>query len=219
MNVHMPMNWSRHRAACAAGWAVVASLLCVASPAWSADAAADELERDLLGKLREHLDAKQRDDPMARAGDRMRQVQKRLAGGDGGNKTREMQKQIVNDLEEAIKRMRQQCRSPNSSNQKNKTKKVLQKARQPRRQPGQQAQKPTGAGRQPAQQPGRGTVRQSETRPAVGARAEDWGFLPDVLREEVLQRFKEGYLQAYRHLLEQYYISLSEKGRSRATSP
>ena len=183
-------------------------------PAWSADAGTTELERELLDKLREHLKAQQRDDPLARAGDRMRRVQRRLDEADGGTKTREIQKQIVADLEEAIKRMQQQRRSPKNQAQRKKKKVVQNKVPQPKPQPAKK--QPKRGGRKPTQKPGRGTARRGGRRPPASVRAEDWGFLPEVLRDEILQRFKEGYLQSYRELLEQYYISLSEKGRVQA---
>ena len=195
--------------------AVVALVLCPATWARGADAGGKELERELIQKLREHLDAKERDDPLARAGDRMRKVQRRLSEQDGGKKTREIQEQVVKDLEEAIKRMQQQRSSSGKQPQQKKTKKVLNKTRVPQPKPAGAAGKPKGGGRKPAKKAGKGTPRAEQRRPPKAARAEDWGFLPDVLRDEILQRFKEGYLPPYHELLEQYYINLSEKGKTR----
>ena len=216
MNTVTPTQAIACRLARGTVWTVVALLLCPAPPAWGADAGGEELERDLIRKLREHLDAKGRDDPLARAGDRMRQVQQRLAKQDCGKEVRDIQKHIVKDLEEAIKRMQQQ-RRPSGKGQPQKKKKALNKVRVPQPKPAGARKKPTGGGRKPAKQAGKGSSQAQDRRPPRHVRAEDWGFLPDVLREEILQRFKEGYLQQYRELLEQYYIRLSEKGKAQAT--
>jgi len=115
----------------------------------------------------------------------------------------------------AIKRMQQQVKPPKNQKQQKKTKKVLSKVPQPRPKPG--AQPKPQAGRKPADKTGKGKPQHATQRPPMHEKAEDWGFLPDFLRDEVLQRFKEGYLQQYRDLLEQYYIRLSEKGKGQGT--
>ena len=191
---------------------LVALLVCPLAGVRAADEDIEgDVDRELLKKLREHLKAKDRDDPLARAADRMRKVQTRLDKGDSGKETREMQTQVVKDLEEAIKRMQQQVKPPKNQKQQKKTKKVLSKVPQPRPKPGTKP-KPQ-AGRKPANKTGKGKPQPATRRPPMHEKAEDWGFLPDFLRDEVLQRFKEGYLQEYRDLLEQYYIRLSEKGK------
>lgn len=48
--------------------------------------------------------------------------------------------------------------------------------------------------------------------PEEAAVKDVWGYLPDKLRQQALQYYKQEFMPHYAKLLEQYYSSLSEKG-------
>ena len=62
-----------------------------------------ELLRSLEDKLGHHDHS---DDPLLRAGRRMREVEQRIGRADTGDETQTEQKQIVKDLEELIERLK-----------------------------------------------------------------------------------------------------------------
>jgi hypothetical protein len=48
--------------------------------------------------------------------------------------------------------------------------------------------------------------------PEEAAVKDVWGYLPDKLRQQAMQYYKQEFMPSYAKLLEQYYSSLSEKG-------
>ena len=171
-----------------------------------------------IKKLREALGMKPNENPLASAARRMGQVRDRLKKADGGLGTQEVQNQVVRDLDAIIAMMEKQSQRQGAS-AKQRKKQARSKARaQPKRKPSKGGAK----GKQAMQDstPTQGRAARA-ARGAVPRDAEKWGFLPHALREEVLQSFKEEFLPRFRMLIEEYYSTLSRRGRgdSEGTEP
>ena len=170
---------------------------------------------ELLKSLNEKLgDGDHSDDPLLRAGRRMREVQQRITRADTGAETQTEQKQIVKDLDELIERIKNgQCPSCGGSCSGEHRQQDPQQA---------QKQKPGNSGQQAANRPstegarqaGRGRLEavQKDAREDVVKR--EWGHLPEQERLRMIQELKAAYLPKYEELLNRYYETLSNKSRA-----
>ena len=165
-----------------------------------------------IQQLREALKPKKGEQPLESAARRMGEAKKRLHGADSGLRTQEVQNQIVRDLETMIALL-EKMKGGGKSSQKKQERKTRKP--QPKRSPPKSSAKAGKRGTRSLQdsKPTQGTAAKAAIRP-VPSDAEKWGFLPETLREEVLQSFKEDFLPRYRQLLEEYYSTLSRRART-----
>jgi hypothetical protein len=180
-----------------------------------------ELDQELLGDGKKEPEADAVIDKVKKTGARMARSRQRLAlNNDPGKVTQIIQKRILFDLDELIKEAQ----------------------RQGQQQPGQGKPKPGQAkaakpgdpkGQQQAKNPGQPQMNQSKS-PAqsdpkslegappaedlakeIRESKEEWGKLFDRKREAVLEGGGQKVIGKYRQYVEDYYRSLSEKGRDR----
>lgn len=167
----------------------------------------EELER-LQGKTRRKPPQQQqgggggqRQGPLDEVIKKMRDVEKRLGRPDTGEKTREEQQQIVSELDKYIERLRQQRQNSQS--------------RQQRVAGGNSPGQNNG---DPGNNPGRGDNRTIPPKPPkqkprgpVIANKDIIMQLPDVLREEMNNVFKEEPLPEKFDMVRRYYDAVAKK--------
>jgi hypothetical protein len=162
---------------------------------------------------------------LARITKNMKASEDRLAKKDPSEATREIQRDIVKDLDSLIKQSQQSSNSSSSSssqskNQRNQQgrgmKMVSQRQRASGQRPGQAAeQQSSTAGKRPG---GGGMSR------GGGSKIDDlykdiWGHLPETLRQEMDAYAKEKFMLKYSDLIKQYYATLAEKNRRKGDEP
>lgn len=160
------------------------------------------------------------EDPLARVGNRMRTVQQRIRETDSSTKTQKVQEDIVADLEEVLKALRekqkqqQQQPSPSSKPQPGER----ETPSQPKKQPGD-GQGPRDENNNPAKD---STKEVGPDKPPVGPlqRVPDllrdsatWGHLPEHQRQVLIQASKLQFLSEYRQMIEDYYTRLAQPNR------
>jgi hypothetical protein len=155
-------------------------------------------------------------DPLVRIGQQMRKVERRMAQHDASENTRQLQQEILANLDKLIEQARQQRNSPQNSASK--------------KQPGSQRSKVKQAGEPAGQQPGDGSGETSnkpapdsserlgpdETRQVDMQQMRDlikdvWGNLPERMREQMNQDAVEEFLPKYRLQIEAYFKRLAEE--------
>ncbi len=156
---------------------------------------------------------------LARVGKNMRATEERLAQKDAGEGTRQIQRDILKDLDSLIeqtKRQQQQQQQQNASRSRERGNRQTAQRPQPQRQP-TPADKPA-QGQQPREQraqnqPGKGGKGQrGEMNRIADLYKEVWGHLPETMRQEMDQYAREQFMPRYSELLKQYYATIAEKG-------
>lgn len=169
-----------------------------------------ELDKELLGELGQDLEvAEEEQDPLMRAGRRMREVEEKLARLEASDPTIELQDKILADLDELLKQ-RQSGKPPPKNQQQNQKKRndQQQMAQQQQRQQG--AQQRQEQGQQAAEKAG--PARSGREEFGTPKEVKDvWGHLSELMREEMSQYAKEGFLEKYREMLEQYYSTIATR--------
>jgi len=140
--------------------------------------------------------------PLAEVIKEMRDVEQRLEKPDTGEATRKKQAEIVKNLDTII----EQLRSTSSSSKSKSMRMVMQPGQKPGSQPG------TDPGANGGQAPNTMPVRPSGKQGLADGRSKDeWGHLPEELRQEMANVFKEEYLTSKFDLIKRYYLSVSRK--------
>ncbi len=140
--------------------------------------------------------------PLAQVIKEMRDVEQRLQEPDTGEATRKKQAEIVKNLDTII----EQLRSTSSSSKSKSTRTVMQPGQKPGSQPG------TAPGANGGQAPHTMPVRPSGKQGLADGRSKDeWGHLPEELRQEMANVFKEEYLTSKFDLIKLYYQSVARK--------
>jgi hypothetical protein len=151
----------------------------------------------------------------------MREAGRRLSQSDASQATRDVQRQVLRDLDELIRSARQQRMSQQQQQRDNSTPR-----QQPQRRPKgeQQEQRPASDASAPATRPQqtKDKTLESEERLTKSANeraklanrrrlaAEVWGHLPDRVRERLLQHYDVNYLPRYEELVRRYFEALAE---------
>jgi hypothetical protein len=148
----------------------------------------------------------------------------RLAGEfDPGEQTQRIQRRILDDLDEALKRSRNQSKRKTQSQQQQQSGDRRQRGRRQQKQsasrPSQgqsQSDKPE-SGQDSAQSKSdeSGQGRQEDERQGKAGRVprdrgRQWGNLPARDRDAVLQGIKDDYLPKFKELIERYYKALAK---------
>jgi hypothetical protein len=151
---------------------------------------------------------------MARITKNMRMVDERLAMKDAGAGTRQVQRDILKDLDALIeqkRRQQQQQRASQSSRnqqrqQRAQRQRELQEQAEAQKQQENDQMTKTGTGG------GRGGGRGGKI---ADLYKDIWGHLPETLRQEMDAYSREKFMAKYGDLLKQYYSTISEKGRGK----
>jgi hypothetical protein len=153
----------------------------------------------------------------------MRNVEDLLAKRDAGSRTRETQRDIVNDLDKLINQQQRQQQQQqqqaggggSSQQQMMRRQQQNQRTAQQRRQ--QQLQRQQQERDQMAQangkQAGAGGRSQGPASKIADLYKDIWGHLPETMRQEMDAYSREQFMAKYNDLLKQYYSTLAEKGR------
>jgi hypothetical protein len=164
------------------------------------------------------------DVPLQRAVDGMREAGKRIATRDTGSATREIQRQVVDELNKLIQMARQnqspaQSRPSQSSQQQDRAQELQKSEDQPEhgRKPQETQKRDPNAGdeRKEAQdsqeRAGRGKDGQVQT--LIQRRLVDaaWGHLPIRLRQKLVNIYDEKTLPQYEELVRRYFEALAEE--------
>jgi hypothetical protein len=142
--------------------------------------------------------------PLAIVSERMREVQRRIAGRDTSETTQTVQKQIEADLAALIEQAKQQCaacKNPGSG----------------------QGQQAGNTGGNPTPAPPRdstnrveqGTKEAVETADVKDVLRRFWGHLPDKIRDQMQSSLSEEFLPKYERVIEDYYRRLAEDPHAR----
>ncbi|MGZ3316259.1 MAG: hypothetical protein ACXU95_03060, partial [Isosphaeraceae bacterium] len=160
----------------------------------------DKLE-EFAGKKRKKKGGEQEEGsgPLGEIIKEMRDVEQRLGKPETGEDTQSKQKRIVKQIDTLIQQMKQ---SGSSSSM------AMRRVRQ-------QGQKP---GDQPGQTPGANAAGAPPMKPAkpsdrhAPAGGKDiWGHLPEELRQEMENTFKEEALPKQAELIRRYYLSVAKQ--------
>lgn len=159
---------------------------------------------EILGRI------KKKDQPpqessgaLAQAIKKMDDVEKKLGEKNTGEKTREEQQQIIEELKQLIKQAQQ-----GGGSGRGRVREIRQAGQRPGQQPGQQAGN-TGTGVGPMK------PKKPDAKSILAQNKDEWGHLPPELRGEMENVFKEEALPARKMLIDRYYLSISKKSLSR----
>jgi len=178
------------------------------------DAKTEIQDQDLTRRLKDAALEKQAESTLARALRLMNLSRDQLGNQfDPGPTTQEVQKQIINALDEAMKHARAGLSgrptsapsTPGDRRQKGKRAQNQQKtadAEQP---------KPKAAGDPQNAKAGKGSAHTGTIGGDLRETGRQWGNLPPRDREEVVQGLTEEILLKYRRLIEKYYRALAEQ--------
>lgn len=188
------------------------------------------LADDLIKALDPNADADDVD-RLGRAIHGMHRAQVKLQSQDTGKETREVQEQVLRDLDQLIELLRQQQQQAKQKSQQKQqqTQKQQSSKSQPELDPqNSQQQQPQKSNDSPQEAD---KAKQSTDRTqADKARAEEaarreklikdaWGHLPPALRAELELSYNEKYLPKYEDQVRRYYESLAEKNRKKSPKP
>lgn len=176
---------------------------------------AEEVDRKMLeefGDGEDILTSKKAD--LTSIGDKMRTVSRRVKEKDLSRKTRDMQKQIVAELEELLKEVRRQTPSQSSSRQTARRKDSKHRSqRSVTLQPKKGQENRTNPARVPASARGVGGPDEPNVK-GEAKRAESWGILPEKEEAEMMRSAARGeFLPEYRDRIEQYFRDIEEMDR------
>jgi hypothetical protein len=155
-------------------------------------------------------------DEMKQMLDRMGQSQTRLVDQDPGAITQETQKRIVNDLDVMIEIARKQQQGGKGQQKQNG-----------KPQDGQKRQQSSGQQQGPHDEGGNQAATDSKARSGSAATPQsngedmhqktpqEWGNLPPRDRDLISNGANEQYLPSYKEMIDRYYQSLAEIGKSK----
>jgi hypothetical protein len=136
---------------------------------------------------------------------------------DSGSRTQELQKQISDKLDEAIKIAAAQRRpqKPNNSSASSDRRRAPNNAKPATKQgtTSTSATKAKESATDESNAPGGAQGPTDSARGEIRDLRRGWGQLPERQRDEVIQGSGEGYLERYRQWIEQYYRALQESGQ------
>lgn len=165
--------------------------------------------------------------PLDSAIEGMRAAQNQIADKETGKSTREIQEQVIKDLEKLIEQAKnppKSPQSPNSSSQSQNSKSQNRQNSSSSKSSRNQQQAKNGADQAEGQRTEADKAKESsdETRAAREREAElarrrdlikdVWGHLPPALRQKLLNVASEKSLPKYDELVRRYFESLAEEG-------
>jgi len=198
------------------------------APPKSTRGSGDALDQELLKGLNDGEDlgqpGEQQQNPLARIGQQMRDVEQSIARRQADQETRRRQTQIVRDIDDLIRQAQQQKKNNHNNSggrsSAGSTSGSGQNQPQPARRPEvAQPQSRTGEGNSAANNAARDSEKkvrdQQLQKPDMAAMREIlkgvWGQLPERQREQMLQSYEEQFLPKYEQMIADYFRSLSEE--------
>jgi hypothetical protein len=161
----------------------------------------DERLEEFTGRKRKKSRPEQEEGsgPLGQIIKEMRDVEQKLGKPETGEDTQSKQKQIVKKLETLIEQMKQSGASGSMA---------LRMIRQQGQMPGDKSGQTPGAnaGGAPPMKPAKPSERH-----ALAGGKDIWGHLPDELRQEMDNVFKEEALPTKQDTIRRYYLSVSKK--------
>jgi hypothetical protein len=188
----------------------------------------DELRRMLQKPSGDQDESTAADSPLAAAQHKMQQAKALIETADLSGKTRQVQGEVVDQLDKLIAKLEQQCQNcqPGSGGKPNNApQQTARSTPQPSASPSDESR--PGSADKPADQPGQpqasqSASQQSTANPAGGAAASNsnkvdpqsmlkgvWGQLPERMRQQMLQSSSGEFLPKYRSDIEAYYKRLA----------
>ncbi len=177
----------------------------------------NELDRELIEQLGqgagEDVGTESESDPLSQIGERMRQAKRLIERADVGEPTREIQDQIVSDLETLIREARRRQNSSSSSSGSQQKTAERKQVKQP-----QQSQAQGSGSGDPNSQPAQDSTDRVEQDSVRDVDMQDmrelmrqvWGHLPQRDREQMLQSSVDVFLPKYSAMIEEYFRRLAE---------
>jgi hypothetical protein len=154
---------------------------------------------------------------VARIAKNMEVSKDRLAKKDPGDGTRQIQRDIIKDIDSLIeqkKRQQQQQQDQQNSQSSSARQQASQRQRGSRQQQTSSKQSNPRPQEASANNPGGGGNKKKD---AMGRDADlfkdIWGHLPETLRKEMDAYSRVEFMMKYNDLLKQYYATIAEKGR------
>jgi len=180
------------------------------------------IDRELIESLRRDSSAAGNESPLQRAVRLMRDAQQRIEQRDTSEKTREIQNQVVEDLDKLIKQLQQAQRNPQPNPQSDPSPSPMEFDEREQQQPeNSTAQKnQDGQRRRDQEKAAESTERAEQGTPTAAelARREQlekdvWGHLPPAVRQQLLNVYSEKFLPRYEELVRRYYEALAEQNQ------
>jgi len=158
---------------------------------------------------------------LSHAAQGMRDAEKRLAHKDPGDATRQIQCDVLKNLDELIKQtqrqqQQQQQQTASSSQSRRRSSSERQSAQRAgnRRQQSEGRQQADSSARKNANRPGMGGVGDRGASNKIADIYKDvWGNLPETMRQEMDQYSREQFMAKYGDLLKHYYSTIAAKGK------
>lgn len=184
-----------------------------ADPSFDQPDATNPDDKPLLDQLEGEDIGAEGENDLSRISRQMKLVQARISQQEVSEKTQDLQKQIVADLNTLIKQIQQQQKKQQGSPSSSKTQNPGGEVKQPSNQPN------AGQPQQPNDKPSRNSEEKLTERDAKPADAEAmqalvkrvWGHLPDRVRQEMQNASVEEFLPKYQELIEDYFRRLAEE--------
>lgn len=152
-------------------------------------------------------------DPFERLTQQIRDAEKRLRQVDTGDKTQEMQRKIVEDLDKLIAQIEQQQQQQQQQNQSQSQSKP-QSQPQPQPKPGQpQSQQNSSEQDSDKAKDSQAGTRSSKNQKPEPGRLQSllekaWGSLPERQRQDVMQSSVDDFPAKYQAVIEEYFKTL-----------
>lgn len=183
----------------------------------------DDMDRELIEQLGrgagEDVGTSGEGDPLSQIGERMQEVTRLINQADVGEPTRELQEDIVSDLEALIREAR---RRQGGSSSSNNSQQQQTRERKEVKQPEQQNAQGSGSGdpnSKPAQDSTdrveQDSVREVDMQDMGELMRQVWGHLPQREREQMLQSTVDVFLPKYSEMIEEYFRRLAEMPEGR----
>jgi len=155
-----------------------------------AEAAVDEVQNPLLGIARS-----------------MRLVEGLIDENESGEKTQQIQAEIITDIDSLLKRAKKKCQSCASQCQSVAQRKPTQQPKKSKPKEGSTSSKPATMSNV---KPGQGEGQMPDMAEMMAVIKQVWGELPEKERQEMLQTSVEEFLPKYADMIERYFRRLAE---------
>lgn len=175
----------------------------------------DSLDKRLREALTGDESPADQEDPLARAGQRMRAAQDRIAHSQADRPTQELQEQAIAALDEIIEQAKKKKGKKSSGAKDQQQSSRRSQPKQPQNQKQQEGGQGSGTSPQPARdstdelRPDR--VEQIDAAVAQELMKDLWGHLPARVKEQMLQSSMEEFLPKYQALIEEYFKRLIDE--------
>lgn len=170
---------------------------------------------------RDYSRVSEAENPLVDIARRMREAERLLAEAQSGEKTRQLQASIVQDLEELLKQVAAQCRvvqahqgqrPPQGTEPKADRQPFQGPSQPPAESPKERSEKKLDSVSQTSERPTMGRASQGTPEHRKGLMRGAWGSLPDRDRQQMMQLLPpEKFLPKYESMIEEYYRRLGEE--------